>query len=60
MIKAFVLGGVAQSSSLVRRPVRVLGPGAPPRRWALAGFGAGAMLAAISFDLVAEADHLDR
>jgi ZIP family zinc transporter len=60
VLRAFLLGGVAQSSLLlaglaaswVRIPRKVVG--------VLAGFGAGAMLAAVSFDLVAEADHLDR
>ena len=59
MLDAFVLGAVAQSSLLLAGlaacrwtvPRRVVGT--------LAGFGAGAMLAAISFDLVAEAEALD-
>ena len=58
MIDAFLLGLLAQSSLVlaglvacwVAIPRRVVG--------ALAGFGAGAMLAAISFDLVAEAVEL--
>jgi ZIP family zinc transporter len=59
MLDALLLGGLAQSSLLlagllacwVKIPRRVVG--------ALAGLGAGAMLAAISFDLVAEAEQLD-
>ena len=59
MLGAFGLGLLAQSSLLlaglfaakVAVPRRVVGM--------LAGFGAGAMIAAISFDLIAEADALD-
>lgn len=59
MLEAFGLGIAAQSSLLlagllvcwVSVPRRVVG--------VLAGFGAGAMLAAISFDLVAEAEALE-
>jgi len=59
MLDAFLLGLVAQSSLLfagvlackVTVPRKVVG--------ALAGFGAGAMLAAISFDLVTEAEALE-
>jgi ZIP family zinc transporter len=59
MLDAFLLGGLAQSSLLLagllacwlKIPRRVIG--------ALAGLGAGAMLAAISFDLVAESQELD-
>ncbi|MGZ5380192.1 MAG: hypothetical protein ACXWD8_20170, partial [Mycobacterium sp.] len=59
MFEAFGLGLLAQSSLLlaglmvfwVAFPRRVVG--------ALAGFGAGAMLAAISFDLLAETEGLD-
>ena len=58
MLRAFGLGALAQSSLLfaglfvcwVKVPRLVIG--------VLAGFGAGAMLAAISFDLVAEAQEL--
>jgi ZIP family zinc transporter len=58
-LHAFFVGSVAQSSLLLAGlvpcwlsvPRRVVG--------VLAGFGAGAMLAAISFDLIAEADVLD-
>ncbi len=58
MLRAFGLGALAQSSLLfaglfvcwVKVPRLVIG--------VLAGFGAGAMLAAISFDLVAEAEEL--
>jgi ZIP family zinc transporter len=58
VLGAFALGAVAQSSLLfaglfacwVKVPRQVVG--------VLAGFGAGAMLAAISFDLVVEADKL--
>ncbi len=58
MFEAFGLGVLAQSSLLlagllvfwVKLPGRVVG--------VLAGFGAGAMLAAISFDLLAEAEGL--
>ena len=59
MLQAFGLGALAQSSLLlaglvacwVKVPRRVVG--------VLAGFGAGAMLAAISFDLVVEAEELE-
>jgi ZIP family zinc transporter len=59
MLSAFVLGALAQSSLLlagivvcwVAVPRRIVG--------ILAGFGAGAMLAAISFDLIAETEGLD-
>ena len=59
MLDAFLLGAVAQASLLLAGlaackwtvPRKVVG--------ALAGFGAGAMLAAISFDLVAEAEALE-
>jgi zinc transporter, ZIP family len=58
MLRAFGFGALAQSSLLLAGllacwltvPRRIVG--------ALAGFGAGAMLAAISFDLVAEAEEL--
>ncbi len=58
MLRAFGFGALAQSSLLfagllvcwVKVPRLVIG--------VLAGFGAGAMLAAISFDLVAEAEEL--
>ena len=57
MFEAFGLGTLAQSSLLlagllacwVTVPRKVVG--------ALAGFGAGAMLAAVSFDLIAEAEE---
>jgi zinc transporter, ZIP family len=60
MLNAFGLGALAQSSLLlaglvvcwITVPRRVVG--------VLAGFGAGAMLAAISFDLIAETEGLDR
>ena len=60
MLDAFALGGVAQVSLLlagllvcwVTVPRRIVG--------ILAGFGAGALLAAVSFDLVAEAEALSR
>lgn len=60
MLEAFGLGVAAQSSLLlagiivcwVTVPRRLIG--------ILAGFGAGAMIAAISFDLLAEADGLER
>jgi ZIP family zinc transporter len=59
VLSAFGLGVVAQSSLLlagllvywVKVPRRIVG--------VLAGFGAGAMLAAISFDLITEAEGLD-
>ena len=59
MLSAFGLGVLAQSSLLaagllvcwVTVPRRVVG--------VLAGFGAGALLAAISFDLIIEAEELD-
>ena len=59
MLNAFGLGALAQSSLLlagllvcwVTVPRRLVG--------VLAGFGAGALLAAISFDLIAETDGLD-
>jgi ZIP family zinc transporter len=58
MLEAFGLGLLAQSSLLlagllvcwVTVPRRVVG--------ALAGFGAGALIAAVSFDLIAEAEQL--
>ena len=58
MLDAFALGGLAQSSLLlagllvcwITVPTRIVG--------ILAGFGAGALLAAVSFDLVAEAEAL--
>lgn len=58
MLEAFALGLVAQSSLLVaglivcwvKVPARVVG--------VLAGFGAGAMIAAIAFDLVLQAEAL--
>jgi ZIP family zinc transporter len=58
MLEAFGLGVLAQSSLLlagllvcwVTVPRRVVG--------ALAGFGAGALIAAVSFDLIAEAEEL--
>ena len=59
MLKAFGLGAIAQSSLLlagllvfwVTVPRRVVG--------VMAGFGAGALLAAVSFDLIAETEGLD-
>ncbi len=58
MLEALVLGTIAQSSLLlsgllvywVRVPTRVVG--------VLAGFGAGALISAIAFDLVPEAESL--
>jgi zinc transporter, ZIP family len=58
MLQAFALGLIAQSSLLaaglivcwVKVPARVVG--------VLAGFGAGAMIAAIAFDLVLQAEAL--
>ncbi|MGH2636613.1 MAG: hypothetical protein ACRDHU_10795, partial [Actinomycetota bacterium] len=60
MVKAVLLGAAAQSSLIlsglvvygVRVPTRVIG--------ALAGFGAGALVAAISFDLIPETQALDQ
>jgi ZIP family zinc transporter len=59
MLDAFTLGTLAQSSLLlagllvcwVTIPPRIVG--------ALAGFGAGAMISAVSFDLIAEAQALE-
>ena len=59
MLKAFGLGALAQSSLLlagllvfwVTVPRRLVG--------IMAGFGAGALLAAVSFDLIAETEGLD-
>lgn len=59
MLKAFGLGAIAQSSLLlagllvfwVTVPRRLVG--------VMAGFGAGALLAAVSFDLIAETEGLD-
>ena len=59
MLEALALGTLAQSSLLlagllacwVSVPRRVVG--------ALAGFGAGALISAVSFDLIAEAEQLD-
>ena len=58
MIKALLLGSAAQSALIlsglvvyvVRVPTKVIG--------ALAGFGAGALVAAISFDLIPESEAL--
>ena len=58
MLDAFALGTIAQSSLLlagllvcwVKVPPRVVG--------VLAGFGAGALIAAVSFDLIGEAEQL--
>jgi ZIP family zinc transporter len=58
MLQAFALGAIAQSSLILsgllpyvlRIPDRIVG--------ILAGFGAGALIAAIAFDLVPEADVL--
>ena len=58
MFEAFGLGALAQSSLLaaglivfwVTVPIRLVG--------VIAGFGAGALIAAVSFDLVAEAEEL--
>ena len=58
VLSAFALGLLAQSSLLI---AGVVASWVPIPRWlvgVLAGFGAGAMLAAVSFDLVAEADAL--
>jgi ZIP family zinc transporter len=57
-LEAFVVGGLAQSSLLlagiavywVRPTVRVIG--------GLAGFGAGALISAVAFDLVPQAEEL--
>jgi len=59
MFESFGLGLLSQSSLLlaglftcwVKVPRRIVG--------ALGGFGAGALIAAVSFDLIAEASHLD-
>ena len=59
LFEAFGLGFIAQSSLLiagllvfwVKVPRTLVG--------ILAGFGAGALLSAVSFDLIAEAEHLD-
>jgi zinc transporter, ZIP family len=59
LLEAFGLGFIAQCSLLiagllvcwVKVPRTLVG--------ILAGFGAGAMLSAVSFDLIAEAEHLD-
>jgi zinc transporter, ZIP family len=60
MLNAFGLGALAQSSLLVAGVVVCWVT--VPRRLVgvLAGFGAGAMLAAISFDLIAETEGLDQ
>ena len=57
-LEAFAVGVLAQSSLLLAGLVACWV--AVPRRLVgvLAGFGAGAMLAAISFDLIAEAEGL--
>lgn len=60
LVEAFALGLIAQSSLLVAGlavcwitvPTRVVG--------VLAGFGAGAMIAAVAFDLVVQAEALPR
>jgi len=59
-LQAFALGGLAQASLLlagllvywVKPTTRVIG--------ALAGYGAGALIAAVAFDLVPEAEELDQ
>jgi len=59
-LQAFALGGIAQSSLLlaglavywVRPSTKVIG--------GLAGFGAGALIAAVAFDLIPEAEGMDQ
>ena len=59
-LQAFALGGIAQSSLLlaglvvywVRPSTKVIG--------GLAGFGAGALIAAVAFELIPEAEGLDQ
>jgi ZIP family zinc transporter len=59
MLDAFALGTLAQSSLLLAGLV-VCWITVPPRVvGVLAGFGAGALISAVSFDLVAEAEVLD-
>jgi ZIP family zinc transporter len=59
MIGAFALGILAQSSLLVAGVLASKVTVKPRVIGTLAGLGAGAMLAAISFDLIAEAEGLD-
>ena len=59
MLEAFALGILAQSSLLLAG-LLVCWVAVPPRLvGVLAGFGAGALIAAVSFDLIGEAKHLD-
>lgn len=59
MLDAFGLGFLAQSSLLLAGLVACWITVPPKVVGTLAGFGAGAMIAAVSFDLLAEADGLD-
>ncbi|MGH3078865.1 MAG: ZIP family metal transporter [Gaiellaceae bacterium] len=59
MLDAFALGILAQSSLLLAG-LLVCWVTVPPRLvGVLAGFGAGALIAAVSFDLIGEAEELD-
>src|SRR6476619_1161260 len=60
MLKAFALGGTAQISLLVAGVAACWIKVSRTVIGALAGFGAGAMLAAIAFDLVPEARVLSQ
>jgi ZIP family zinc transporter len=59
VLDAFALGTLAQSSLLLAG-IMVCWLTLPPRLvGALAGFGAGALISAVSFDLITEAEELD-
>lgn len=59
MLEAFLLGAAAQSSLILSGMV-VYGLSVPPKViGAIAGFGAGALVAAIAFDLIPESRELD-
>jgi ZIP family zinc transporter len=59
MLNAFALGTLAQSSLLLAGLFVCWVPVPPRLVGVLAGFGAGALIAAVSFDLIGEAEQLD-
>jgi ZIP family zinc transporter len=58
MLEAVLLGGIAQSSLLLSGLVAFWAAAPPKVIGALAGFGAGALVAAIAFDLIPESEDL--